>query len=221
MTKSTTTTSNPQHESSDGTTPPDGEVVREVHLKISPQYATISVVPKEDGEKNDKNFPRNLHNAAELFLRVGMVNSAEKLKQCADMMIGLYSENPDGKSGVRLGKACVCWSCGYCGLPKDFQEDHGNNGMKKKNTPPGPCFSCNEINQVNWIRVTQKQGKKITEMPWIEIAPLTEEEVQKKKEAELAAKRAEVEAKVQKALEERSTGADDYDDDADAEKAEI
>ena len=176
-----------------------GEILREVHLKISPQYATVAVIPREDGEKFDRNFPRNLHNAAELFLRVGLVPNAEKLKECTDKMINLYSDTPAGMTGVRLGKACVCWNCGYCGLPRDFKEI-----KSKKIAPPGPCFSCGETDQINWLRVTQKQGKCISEMPWIEIAPLSEEEAKKKKQAEIAAKRAEIEAKVKRALEERA-----------------
>ena len=113
----------------------EGEVVREIHLKISPQYATMFVLPKAD-EVNDANFPRNLHNAAELFLRVGMVENADKLKEYMDGMITTYKENPDGKSGLRLGRARVCWSCGYCGLPKNYQEG------KAKKGPPGPCYHC-------------------------------------------------------------------------------
>jgi len=174
----------------------EGEVVREIHLKISPQYATIVVVPKAD-EVNDANFPRNLHNAAELFLRVGMVENAAKLKTCVDGMITTYKENPDGKSGMRLGRACVCWSCGYCGLPKNYQEG------KSKKGPPGPCNHCGEPDQVNWLKVTTQQGKKGSEIPWIELAPLTEEEEKKKKDAEMAAKRAEIEANVKKAIQER------------------
>lgn len=176
---------------------------RELLLEISPQYATIQVIPKED-ETNDKNFPRNLHNAAELFLRVGMLNNVETLKGCTDKMMSLYADNPDGVTGVRLGEACICWNCGYCGLPKGFQEDFIPTSSKtKKKSPPGPCNGCGEADQVNWVRVTSRNEKTISEMPWIEVAPLTEEEAKKKREAELLAKRAEVEANVKKALEER------------------
>jgi len=174
----------------------EGEVLREVHLKISPQYATIVVVPKAE-EARDKQFPHNLHNAAELFLRAGMVENAEKLKDSTDKMISLYADNPDGKTGVMIGQGCVCWNCGFCGLPKDFKEENTKS-------PPGPCSGCNESEQINWLRVTQKQGTKVSDMPWIEVTPLSEEEAKKKKDAVLAAKRAEVEAGVKKAIEERA-----------------
>lgn len=173
------------------------EIVREVHLKISPQYASVAVVPK-DGEKRDTNFPHNLHNAAELFLRVGLVENAEKLQVTTDKMMNIYAENPDGKSGLNIGDACVCWSCGHCGIPKDYKKED------KKNKLPGPCLDCGEKEQVNWLRITQKKGNEIVEMPWIEMAPLSEEQNQKKKDAEIAAKRAEVEARVKQAIAARA-----------------
>ena len=101
-----------------------GDMLR---LEVSPQYATLHVVPNGD-EGQDANFPRNLHNAAELFLRLGMVPQAVKLKECVDGLLGRYTSNPDGKSGVRLGKGCVCWTCGYCGMPKNYTEEQQSPG---------------------------------------------------------------------------------------------
>ena len=174
-----------------------GEIVREVHLKISPQYANIAVVPKE-GEKGDKNFPHNLHNAAELFLRVGIVDNAEKLKVATDKMISIYAENPNGSTGMRIGDACVCWNCGFCGIPQIIDEKSIDEKV------PGPCFECGEKEQINWLRIKQKQGTNFATMPWIEVAPLSEEEAEKKKDAEIAAKRAEVEARVKQVLAARA-----------------
>lgn len=47
--------------------------VREVHLKVDTRFALIKVVGEEGQAERDKNMPRNLHNAAELFLRCGLV----------------------------------------------------------------------------------------------------------------------------------------------------
>ena len=76
-------------------------------------------------------------------------------------------------------------------------------GKKSKipKTPPGPCGNCGETDQINYVRVTRKGMD--DDLPWIESPPLTEEETKKKKDAELAAKRKEVEERVKKALEER------------------
>jgi hypothetical protein len=42
-------------------------------LTINAKLASITVVPNSTGEAKEGNFPRNLHNAAELFLKVGHV----------------------------------------------------------------------------------------------------------------------------------------------------
>ena len=187
-----------------------GDVLR---LEISPKYATIRTVPKPT-EAQDANFPRNLHNAAELFLKCGLVPNAVKLKDATDEMMSLYSSDPDGRRGVRLGRACVCWSCGHVGIPTDYTEEQRD---------PGPCASCNETDQVNWVRVMSsatgetKNKNGAEDLPWIEVAPMTEEQakqMEEEKQKDLAARRAAVEENVRKALEERASAEKTQDENA-------
>ena len=42
-------------------------------MSFDPLLATFKVVPNK-GEENDTNIPKSLHNAAELFLRAGLVD---------------------------------------------------------------------------------------------------------------------------------------------------
>lgn len=181
----------------------EGEVVREVHLKVDTRFALVSVLPKPD-ETTDANFPRNLHNAAELFLRVDMVENAERLRDDTASMLDLYADNPDGRTGLRVGRAVVCWSCGRCGLPEGAGEGGAGssaNDDRDERAPPRPCGRCGEAEQTNWLRFSQKRGETL---PWIEAAPLSEEERRKKDEADEAARRAEVEANVKSALAKRA-----------------
>ena len=189
-----------------------GEVLREIELKIDIRSASILVIPKID-ELNDTNMPKNLHNAAELFLRVGMVDAAERVKKNVADLLEVYVNNPDGKSNFIVGRGVVCWACGYCGIPKGDGATTQNGYSIKDDLvkiPPGPCNNCGETEQVNWLRVTKpavdatKKNKKKEELPWIEAPPLSEEEMKKKKEAQLIAKRKEVEEQVKRALEERA-----------------
>ena len=53
----------------DGNLPLDARSV----LSFDPLLATFKVVPNK-GEENDTNIPKSLHNAAELFLRAGLVD---------------------------------------------------------------------------------------------------------------------------------------------------
>jgi len=169
-----------------------GDVLR---LEVSPQYATIRVIPN-GSEAQNANFPKNLHNAAELFLKLGMVPQAVKLKECVDALLQRFASNPDGKSGVRLGKGCVCWQCGFCGIPKDYVEGQ---------PAAGGCANCSAVDQLNWVAVSPEE-KGSDDLPWIEEAAMSEaqaKELKAKKEKELAEKRAAVEARVAEAMAER------------------
>lgn len=165
-----------------------GDILR---LEVSPKYAGITVVPNGD-EGNDQNFPRNLHNAAELFLRLGMVPNAVKLKTATDKLLAMYEGPP--KDSIRMGQACVCWSCGHVGIPKDYDE-----GRKT----PGPCSNCSETNQINWVIIKRPDG---STLPWMEASAMStkqEKKMKEKQEEELAARRAAVEAQVAVALKQR------------------
>jgi hypothetical protein len=159
-----------------------GDVLR---MEISSKYATIQIQPNGD-EEFDTNFPRNLHNAAELFLKCGLVPNAVRLKECTDSLLDMYANDPS--KAVKLGRGSVCWKCGYCGIPKEYSDNQKE---------PGPCLHCQETIQVNWVRVTQPNSDQ--DLPWIERAAVTEQE----KTAEQLAKRAAVEARVAEALKER------------------
>ena len=176
-----------------------GDVLR---LEVSTAYANIQVLPNGD-EGQDANFPRNLHNAAELFLKCGLVPHSVKLKECVDAVLELYQKDPSSssKSSLRLGRACVCWECGFCGIPKDYQESQ---------TKPGPCANCGGISQINWVQINNNasavaetngnEDKTSAQvLPWVEKANKTEQE----KQEELAAKRAAVEERVAAALKAR------------------
>ena len=141
-----------------------------------------------------------MHNAAELFLKVGMVENAERVKETTDKLLDIYATNPDGKTNVLIGKGCVCWSCGHCGLSKDSERSKDDSKV-----PPGPCNKCGETEQINFLNVMRKDvlTGKTNNLPWIEAPPMSEEEKKKKRDAKISAKRAEVEAGVKEALEER------------------
>ena len=188
-----------------------GDILR---LEISPQFANIKVQPNGN-EGLDANFPKNLHNAAELFLKCGLVPNAVKLKECVDSLLERYASNSDQQNvslaGLRLGQACVCWECGHCGMPKNGGVSSSSSSSSNAQLPPGPCANCNGTNQVNWVIVTRGGanagcGDNMETLPWIEETALTEEhasELKAKKEKELAERRAVVEARVAEALAER------------------
>jgi hypothetical protein len=87
---------------------------------------------------------------------------------------------PDGKSAQRLGRACVCWSCGHVGLPKNTAAC-----SETAAEPAGVCAGCGDDAQTNFVRGVREDG---TRLPWIEGAQTTAEQAAKADEAERVAK---------------------------------
>ncbi len=152
-------------------------------LKFGAEFAAFKVEPNDEDEGKSPNFPRSLHNAAEMFTHLGHTESAARLHGCVRRNLATLEAGPDGKSGQQLGRACVCWGCGYVGLPKNAAQCH-----PKKATPKGVCAHCGEDDQTNFVRC-QKDGKVL---PWIEGASLTPEQAAKAAEAAETADRVEV-----------------------------
>merc|ERR1712150_323061 len=86
---------------------------------IDPRLPSIAVEPNV-GEEGDANFPRNLHNAAELLIRTGSVDAFKRLQRCTRAFFELF-ERGAGDDDV-VGRACVCWRCGHCGLERQPPE---------------------------------------------------------------------------------------------------
>ena len=179
--------------------PAPGEKRREVVLKVDKRFGAIKVEAKS-GEGADANFPKNLHNAAELFLRVGLVDNAERLRATTAAMFDIYAVPPDGRSAHSLGRAAVCWGCGHCGLPKVSKA-----GVADGEGPPRPCARCGDADQTNWVRVTRPS--EAGSVPWIQETELDEKAKEAKQRALVQAKRAEVEASVAAALAARAAAA--------------
>ena len=156
-------------------------------LQFDERFAAYKVEPNDEEEAVSPNFPRSLHNAAELFVHLGHRESAARLHGCVSRAMATLEAGPDGKSGQKVGRACVCWGCGYVGLPKNAAQC-----SEKAPKPAGVCAGCGESAQTNFVRLVQS-GKTL---PWIEAAMLDAEEAAKASEAaaraEGAARAAEV-----------------------------
>ena len=81
---------------------------REV-CSATPTLARIKVVPNSADEEREANFPRNLHNAAELFLRAGLAECARACIGSANALFAVLKDGPDGKQSHSVGRAAICW----------------------------------------------------------------------------------------------------------------
>mmetsp|Transcript_9993 Transcript_9993/g.25497 ORF Transcript_9993/g.25497 Transcript_9993/m.25497 type:complete len:270 (-) Transcript_9993:1473-2282(-) len=108
--------------------------------------AFVQVEPNP-GEESDANFPRNLHNAAELFLRAGLLPNAQRLHAAVSKLFTLLEQGPDGRTTHTVGRACVCWGCGHVGLPAN-----ADSCSERGPTPTGICRQCGGSEQTNFVR---------------------------------------------------------------------
>ena len=152
-------------------------------LSFDSRFAAIKVEPNDEGEAVAPNFPRSLHNAAELFIGLGHTQSAATLHGCVTRALAALAAGPDGKTAKAIGRACVCWGCGHVGLPKNADQC-SERGAR----PAGVCAGCGEDGQTNFVRVLQEGGKTV---PWIECAEMSEAQAAKMEEAARAAEAAE------------------------------
>ena len=118
-------------------------------IEISKEFAAFKVVPKEDGEGRDPNFPPHLHAAIELFCHAKMPENARRCAIAVNSYLNILREGPDGKNTNGMGQAAVCWQCGHVGLPKNPE-----NCSKGEFAECGGCESDDQTNMVKVIQVS-------------------------------------------------------------------
>lgn len=124
------------------------------------RYACVRIERKPE-ESGDKNFPTHLHSALELFCMVG---AREQLNQCQTDVSSFFAtleKGPDGKTSHAIGRACVCWTCGHVGLPKNALKCAKTKGYEVK-----PICRCGEKEQTNFVQVYKSKTETV---PWIEV----------------------------------------------------
>jgi hypothetical protein len=112
-------------------------------VEIGREFSAFKVVPKDDGEGKDGNFPPHLHAACELFCHAGMPENARRCAAAVGGYLAILREGPDGKNTNGMGQAAVCWLCGHVGLPTNAEET--SKGVDAK------CGGCGS----DLIKVTQ------------------------------------------------------------------
>lgn len=124
------------------------EQVLECNADLDQRLSSVQVEPTPE-EPEDSNMPKNLHNAAELFLKSGNLEAARTLQRCAQKFFTLFELGPNAVK-TKLGRGCICWSCGHCGIEQDLRK----------------CpVSCSSDAQVNYVQVRASGGAVV---PWIE-----------------------------------------------------
>ena len=123
-------------------------------------YTAFKIEPRDD-EVNDPNIPKNVKEAIELFRVTNKVAEAERCIDGINSVLETLRKGPDGKTPVLIGmKSCICWDCGFIGLPKNYATIEENSLSGE-----GVCSFCSLNERTNLVRGEQPDGSMI---PWIE-----------------------------------------------------
>ena len=76
-------------------------------------------------------------------------------------LLEILAAGPSGRASQRVGRGCICWSCGFVGLPANADQCD-----ERATEPPGVCASCGQFD-TNFVRVVNADGATV---PWIEAA---------------------------------------------------
>ena len=150
-------------------------------VEFTSLFASIKIEPNDEEEDANSNFPRNLHNAVELFVVTGQTSAGARLSSATSAMLKIYSE-PSDMTNYAMGRACVCWACGHAGLPANRDElsetDVGaavyRSGRAaphaRKSAGPAPeCGACDSSSATNFLTVLRATGGgSATAIPWIQ-----------------------------------------------------
>ena len=98
-------------------------------MNIPSAYELFKLMPRSD-EKDDRNFPKHVYDAAWLFVRTSKLEAAGKLLNCKESYLTLLQNGPDGKTAIQIGHPVLCWECGLLSLPKETYQPEGEGGAR-------------------------------------------------------------------------------------------
>ena len=125
----------------------------ETTITIPRTFLLYKIIPKTT-EINDKNIPKTIFDAISLFYSTNNLERANKCSNCLTSTLTLLSNGPDGKTEIKIGTPCICWECGYLGIPESEKENEIYQ-----------CNNCKLEDHTNLVEGIQPDGSKI---PWIE-----------------------------------------------------
>jgi hypothetical protein len=122
-------------------------------VNIPQSFSLFKIIPKPT-EVDDANIPRSIFAAIALFHSTGNSTAAGRCHDCLTSTLNLLAAGPDGKTEIKIGSPCLCWECGFLGIP-DIQIEEGVS----------ECRNCKSSLQTNTVEGLQPDGSQI---PWIE-----------------------------------------------------
>ncbi len=141
---------------------------------VPPAYRCFKVVKNQSDPPADyARMPKDLCDAVALFTMTGQSACAEKCRSCVDSILEILQRGPEGNKNVNIGSACVCWRCGFVGIPKNAADIGLQTTEVSTSASLCVCSACGEFEDTNPVCGKQPDG---TVIPWIEHSQRAEEE---------------------------------------------
>jgi hypothetical protein len=154
-------------------------------MEIPAAYRAFRVVKNQSDPVADySKMPADLAEATLLFYRTGQFPCAEKcrvsidryyyyfdigLNSCCndyvDRVLEILRDGPTANRKIDLGTACVCWRCGFVGIPKNRDEIGTQTEELSSTNTLATCRECGELEDTNLVICKQPDG---TIIPWME-----------------------------------------------------
>lgn len=127
--------------------------------KLEPRLLSMQVRPNA-GEEAHPAFPKTLHSALELLVKVKHLDQARQLQQCTKAYLGILDEGPQAAGAS--GQGYVCFDCGYAGIVSE-------EGQRAKSADGKACtcVKCGDDSHTNFVQLVLPGGM---ELPWMERA---------------------------------------------------
>jgi len=123
-------------------------------VEVPAVYGAFEIFPRDEEEEADERMPKTIGHAYLVLVQTGCQESADMLRGCMDRYLNMLSSGPSGNIAVNVGQACICWSCGFVGIPHNADEldDKIEQDKIKKRMPPfALCRHCKSGDKTNYI----------------------------------------------------------------------
>lgn len=130
-------------------------------VQVPSVYGQFKILTNPGEESSSERMPKNVAQAVLLFHQTQGLSQAVKLHECMEKVLNILAKGPDGKTKFNIGKGCICWSCGFIGIPTNSEEIEAS---PTQFIPP-QCQICKMSDDTNFVQGEQPDG---TLLPFIE-----------------------------------------------------
>ena len=138
-------------------------------VTVPAQYGAFEIFPRDEAEEADERMPRTVGHAYLVLVQTGETESAERCRNCMDRYLQVLAAGPSGNLSVNVGQACICWGCGYVGIPAntDDLDAQSEDPIKRRMPPFAVCKQCKSGEKTNYV-IGKAEGD--SPLPFIEAA---------------------------------------------------